>query len=613
MSATSVLSDSDKELETRFAHLLNPIRDLAKNWDVDIASLLEKYLNELEAVTITFDGGKTTMNFVQAAMLIQGSTSVYSRKVEFLYMLVQEMLQLLAKKKKSQPTSVTGQDKDSSLEKEASDDFLTLDDVAVNKNVDLKDGGNSKKKASLLPNTPTFFVPLDESEKGDMLFSPKGEQIGNKNDFKLGIGVLHPTGMLLLDIDNGLSMDPDGKITPTETDAQDDAPMNFDNDCGPPSPAMSVQSFGGAGDIGNDLPMQMNQSKQNENINLDNKSASESMRYNLRARKQNDVLHDINRMATADPYEDLGFKDRPFRKGNVFRILDELEPKNTKKRKTRKVKEKLDEPLTKLSNLSDASKFVKDALKIPTFVELNRMYWQEQKERQKNLPNLKEILPANIRTEEAEYHSDVDEGICDDYAAGGDFGCEMANSPPPADNKPNDIDKLVGCTYEDLVREHVENFMSSAQKYVQVTELAKRVQEWEERIVPILEHEEEMEPFDIHQYGSKVLNRFSFNNRKQTLTFRKIVEKEEKREVARFFLASLQLANSYNVAISKQGELESSINTMELTLLSRVRHHEQLDDYVAPSLQAIKRKYNRIIYIVMVTDESLFGFRFLFT
>ena len=33
--------------EARFLHLLQPIRDLTKNWEVDIASQLEDYLTEV--------------------------------------------------------------------------------------------------------------------------------------------------------------------------------------------------------------------------------------------------------------------------------------------------------------------------------------------------------------------------------------------------------------------------------------------------------------------------------------------------------------------------------------------------------------------------------------
>ena len=36
----------------RFKHLLEPIRDLASNWNVDIAHDLEEYLNELEMLQV---------------------------------------------------------------------------------------------------------------------------------------------------------------------------------------------------------------------------------------------------------------------------------------------------------------------------------------------------------------------------------------------------------------------------------------------------------------------------------------------------------------------------------------------------------------------------------
>lgn len=42
------LSNMQDDLESRFANLLQPIRDLTKNWDVDIASSLEDYLEEVE-------------------------------------------------------------------------------------------------------------------------------------------------------------------------------------------------------------------------------------------------------------------------------------------------------------------------------------------------------------------------------------------------------------------------------------------------------------------------------------------------------------------------------------------------------------------------------------
>lgn len=37
---------------------------------------------QLDQMTISFDGGKTMMNFAEAALLIQGSTCIYGRKVK---------------------------------------------------------------------------------------------------------------------------------------------------------------------------------------------------------------------------------------------------------------------------------------------------------------------------------------------------------------------------------------------------------------------------------------------------------------------------------------------------------------------------------------------------
>lgn len=37
----------EKERESRFAHVLQPIRDITKNWNIDIASELEEYLQEV--------------------------------------------------------------------------------------------------------------------------------------------------------------------------------------------------------------------------------------------------------------------------------------------------------------------------------------------------------------------------------------------------------------------------------------------------------------------------------------------------------------------------------------------------------------------------------------
>lgn len=93
------------EAENRHKHLLEPIRDLAKNWSIDLATELEDYLHELESITISFDGGETNVNFAEAALLIQGSASVYSKKVEYLYNLLYRCLEAVVEKKYGSPSS----------------------------------------------------------------------------------------------------------------------------------------------------------------------------------------------------------------------------------------------------------------------------------------------------------------------------------------------------------------------------------------------------------------------------------------------------------------------------------------------------------------------------
>ena len=69
---------------SRYAHLLEPIRELERNWSIDIASELEDYLAELEAITIAFEDGKR-LDFAEGALVIQGSTCIYGKKVDSQY------------------------------------------------------------------------------------------------------------------------------------------------------------------------------------------------------------------------------------------------------------------------------------------------------------------------------------------------------------------------------------------------------------------------------------------------------------------------------------------------------------------------------------------------
>ncbi|CAI5705182.1 unnamed protein product [Peronospora effusa] len=108
----------------RLQHLLQPIRDLSKNWNIDLATELEEYMDKLENLNIAFDpkdGANITkdgdqvgvMNFAEAALLIQGTSVIYSRKVEYLHALVYQTLAHLSKQQddhyQSQRNQETGE------------------------------------------------------------------------------------------------------------------------------------------------------------------------------------------------------------------------------------------------------------------------------------------------------------------------------------------------------------------------------------------------------------------------------------------------------------------------------------------------------------------------
>ena len=48
---------------------------------VPLAEKLSEYIVDLQAVTFTMDGGQTSINFAEAALVVQGTTAVYSKKV----------------------------------------------------------------------------------------------------------------------------------------------------------------------------------------------------------------------------------------------------------------------------------------------------------------------------------------------------------------------------------------------------------------------------------------------------------------------------------------------------------------------------------------------------
>ncbi|CAB4016228.1 Hypothetical predicted protein [Paramuricea clavata] len=206
-------------------------------------------------------------------------------------------------------------------------------------------------------------------------------------------------------------------------------------------------------------------------------------------------------------------------------------------------------------------------------------------EDQIKLEPLGDDVDENNNDEPLENGFDDNAGMDDDYDNDDDGGGfhDNLNDIPTERVEPMALeqsDELVVSSYEELVRKYVQGFLVQAQTYVQETDLSKRVQDWERKVVPKLENEDTHRPYDIHKYGEKLLARFEDAPEK---SFEEVVPSQEPWEVCRYFLASLQLANNNNVEIVKD-DGGKKMDCMKLKLLHRTPAHQAISHYRAPSV-----------------------------
>ena len=127
------------------------------------------------------------------------------------------------------------------------------------------------------------------------------------------------------------------------------------------------------------------------------------------------------------------------------------------------------------------------------------------------------------------------------------------------------------------------------QAYLASSDLARKVSAWHEMIAPRLERVEQRSEFDIHAYGTQILDTFG-GRRGAVRPFGQLMAGRPREEVARYFLSSLMLANCMNLEIMTEGGEEEegsslAMDTMRLKFLTEKRHHEELEEFQAASQQ----------------------------
>jgi condensin-2 complex subunit H2 len=167
-----------------------------------------------------------------------------------------------------------------------------------------------------------------------------------------------------------------------------------------------------------------------------------------------------------------------------------------------------------------------------------------------------------------------------------------------------------GPTFEELCRSHIQKFARGAELYAVETHLNQRVNQWQSRLKPLLDEEENRTSFDIHEYGAVVVDFMETKSKilidqqtgksdvaatevvtKSFVDFRDISRNCEQYEVCRMFLASLSLCNSGNIIFADPESRESPSSSLPMKLL-KSNIARPMNTYLAPSVQTTTSKEN---------------------
>ncbi|KAI3366590.1 hypothetical protein L3Q82_009205 [Scortum barcoo] len=606
--------------ESRFAHLLQPIRELTKNWEIDVASELNDYLEELDEMCITFDGGKTRLNFAEAALLIQGSACIYSKKVELLHNLVYQTLEYINDRNKKRNKQTAASEEDGAA---SSHD---ADDVAEFTPLDLEVSESSRKTdsnmtVSVVPLPPESLIPPETTEKHKLpLISLKGEILCSQKDFRINIFVPGDNDLILLTLGAAVSK----FVLDEDRHPAGSLDQLLHQDAAAPDDTAAADMDNGGEAADNFLPIDDNMElDQPPEEHLDRHQAPSEGRM-IRERWQVEELKrkeettpPVNVWALHDPYTALG-EDKPFKSGKCYKVPEGLDDGGKRKRKRasslqdfrswyRGTCEEIyldafsssdQMMLSVMKELKSFHFFItvdppEHKLKNgPTFTDLNYIYLSTMKDKLKTRKRIyrragvvvsdEELKRTFLQREEAEPQQQEEEPV-DGFRHADLLGGDDNNSDNEHETFPDDVPaEFVGgpdfippdaqrdeLSYEDLVKLRVEQLVVNSRGYTQETALSRRVKDWEDQIRPELLLQEERAAFDIHDYGDRIMR--ALNVVGQRRSFSSIVAGLDNFEACKYLLASLQLANDYTVEVDSAAGLEDGVDSMGLTLLSTHR------------------------------------------
>eukprot|EP00958_Prasinococcus_capsulatus_P013439 scaffold1387_cov382-Prasinococcus_capsulatus_cf.AAC.3 len=544
-------------------------------------------------------------------MLIQGSACIYSKKVEHLYNLVYESLNLIAEKKKGQRQQSSmkdGIDEDTALFDTRP--FLELDDVIVEADgIDLVEN----EKAQV---TPTFKPPA-------FVLSVQDEGSDLPSAFKINTGAIHESGAVLLAKEDGQFLDMN--LCPRES---------------PQQLAMDVDPAGDSDWHVRDESLPQTQEQDGLHFALNPTQGEDDDDDGPEPLPDFDDAPPISPGSQPSQLEapaSAGQKQAPVLRrprpdqGDAWKLLDPDDVgslpcrplrKGTSRRRVRAPARAEQRAL--LSNVPPDA-----PIRGVAYDEFAYAYEALQKAKRSQ-----RFAQARAMRGQAGGLEDMDDAENDGYWEAGMDGPAFSDDEPDTfdaghpilDEQPaayqQEYETLAQAaqhemradceqTYEELVQAHVKALVSQAAAAERQTELHARVSEWKARIEPALEEQSHHPVFDIHEYGDVVIgevHRKTDDLPEEEVDFAEIVagcsvyevriatqgsigspiSGTENRplsglwQICRRFAATLQLVNSANLGLTVD-ESSTTLDQLHLRLLSDDRAHKTFETFLAPS------------------------------
>lgn len=576
MAGASYIQEDGALEDCVLSVLLNPIRDLTENWEINLSRYLQDYHDLLVENSLNAQEILSAINFAKAALVIQKSADIYGKKVDYLWQILHNVLDTIRNQRNetdtAKPGGTTKKGKEGKDSAHVSTEFCSLDDEfgasAGDINIQARE---TRTKVKLLP---VYNPQLDSflSVKKIELYGQRGNAVGNKYDFRVN-KYLSSTGLLIsepeLQVNQCLDMlefDYEELPSPAPEPAVEhhSVPMDIDPE---PVENCTIEVVAQAAAPTREEIVDVVADQDHEKDKAENsrkKSTVEAVNENRTG--WDSIVQKDERERELQPRPTVHM---PSATEYISSVLQKRQPADNNTGMERNKKPP-----------SFLSFFAKDIIskgkkKVCYLAFQEYCCLPEQKRSKESVElNLDDVMRDVASEFGEEDFCGFEEPVILENEDDVNFEVNEVDELPLLECLPPPTD-VPAPSYAEFVREAIVVPAVTAEVAESITQI---VNEWHDSIRHILKASQERGHFNIHKYCDLVLSRFPYTEEHPVLPFRDIVGNEPVENVSRYFLATLMLANAYNVEIIRTVDDPLAMDCMSAKLLTRVRDNELLKE-----------------------------------